>query len=151
MSIGELLLPLVLLGPMAPEDKLTSLLMRGKALPPPLPPPSCCGWPCSTGSPHGGGGSIGLMVGCCRWSSWSPCSFAGCGASPCGTNTRSSVHALPHGMPRDQVVGSPVACTSSRGLLSQRLSCCWFMSFFGAGGVGFMFSMWSWACSSVVM
>jgi hypothetical protein len=38
---------------------------------------------------------------------------------------------------RAREAGGPAACTSSRGLFSQRLSGCWFASRRGAAGVGF--------------
>jgi hypothetical protein len=49
----------------------------------------------------------------------------------------SSVRTPPRGAPWAQAMGGPAACTSSRGLFSQRLSGCWFVSCRGAGGTGF--------------
>jgi hypothetical protein len=46
----------------------------------------------------------------------------------------SSVRSPPRGPPRAREAGGPEACTSSRGLFSQRLSGCWFASRRGAAG-----------------
>jgi hypothetical protein len=55
------------------------------------------------------------------------------------------------GCPRARETGGLAAWTSSRGLYSQRLSGCWFVSRRGADGAGFVPQMRSWARSSVVM
>jgi hypothetical protein len=49
----------------------------------------------------------------------------------------SNVRSPPRGAPRARKAGGPVAWTSSRGLLSQHLSGCWFVSRRGAVGAGF--------------
>jgi hypothetical protein len=43
----------------------------------------------------------------------------------------------PWGVPQARATGGPAVCTSSRGLFSQRLSSCWFVSLRGVGGTGF--------------
>jgi hypothetical protein len=63
----------------------------------------------------------------------------------------SSVRSPPRGPPRAREAGGPAAWTSSRGLFSQRLSGCWFVSCHGAVGVGFAPPMRSIARSSAVM
>jgi hypothetical protein len=49
----------------------------------------------------------------------------------------SNVHSPPRCAPRAREAGGLAAWTSLRGLFSQRLSGCWFVSRRGAGGVGF--------------
>jgi hypothetical protein len=63
----------------------------------------------------------------------------------------SSVRTPPWGAPRARVAGGPMVCTSLRGLFSQRLSGCWFMSHRGAGGADFAPPLRSWARSSAMM
>jgi hypothetical protein len=49
----------------------------------------------------------------------------------------SNVRSPQRGAPRAREAGGPVAWTSSRGLFSQCLSGCWFVSRRGAAGAGF--------------
>jgi hypothetical protein len=126
-----------------PKMALTSLLMRGKA-----PPPPCLAvavspdrWVLLTV----GRAVVAGTVDHGRRSSCSPCSPTWCGTYSCGTDTRNrgscpmSIHY--HVAPRDRVTGGPAACTSCRGLLSQCLFGCWFTSFLVAGGTCFVLPM----------
>jgi hypothetical protein len=63
----------------------------------------------------------------------------------------SSVRSPLRGPPQAREAGGLAAWTSSRGLFSQRLSGCWFVSRRGAIGVGFDPPMRSRAHSSAVM
>jgi hypothetical protein len=63
----------------------------------------------------------------------------------------SSVRSPLRGPPQAREAGGPAAWTSSRGLFSQRLLGCWFVSRRGAVGAGFAPPMRSRARSSAVM
>jgi hypothetical protein len=133
---------------------LTSLSTRGNA---PPPPSSCC-WGCrgSPGPPGGGGGGRGwkgrsFPTECLKSLQFRRVWRMSLWYGHWALRMSSSVRSPPRGPPWVREAGGPAAWTSSRGLFSQRLSGCWFVSRHGAVGAGFVPPMRSRARSSAVM
>jgi hypothetical protein len=141
LTVVELLLPLAFLRPVSAEDDvdLSVDVWEGSTS-----SPSCC-WGCrgSPGPPRGGGGGRGwkgrsFLTECLKSLQfrrvWRMSLWYGHWAS----RMSSSVRSPPRGPPRAREAGGLAVWTSSRGLFSQRLSGCWFVSRHGAAGVGFV-------------
>jgi hypothetical protein len=141
LTVVELLLPLAFLRRVSAEDDvdLSVDVWEGSTS-----SPSCC-WGCrgSPGPPRGGGGGRGwkgrsFLTECLKSLQfrrvWRMSLWYGHWAS----RMSSSVRSPPRGPPRAREAGGLAVWTSSRGLFSQRLSGCWFVSRHGAAGVGFV-------------
>jgi hypothetical protein len=141
LTVIELLLPLAFLRPMFVEDDADFSIDAWEGSP---SSPSCY-WGCrgSRGPPRGGGGGRGwkgrpFPMECLKSLQFRRVWCMSLWYVHWASRMSSSVRSPPRGPPQAREVGGPAAWTSSRGLFSQRLLGCWFMSRRGATDVGFV-------------